>query len=849
MQDRLLAGAASRRQTLGAEWEICHAAAGAAADPQQLQAMPGLRWEAVGASSTVARALHDLGRIDEDARRLDADDWWFRLRFDAGALPAGGRRWLRFAGLATLARVWLNGQALLDSDNMHLAHDCEVPALRLQGNELLLRFASMEQALQRKRPRPRWRTPMVAHQQLRWLRTTMIGRTPGWSPPWPAVGPWRGIVLLDVDDVAVRGLRLSSRLVAGQGEVAVRLSLEGETPPGSVQVRLELERAGARHGVALAGTGRPGEHAGTLTVPDAEPWWPHTHGEPALYAARLLLSRPDGTVFRTVALSPLGFRTVSVDQADGGFSLCVNGVPVFCRGANWTPDAIDLHAPATDCDAVLRRFRDAGLNMLRVNGAMVYESEHFHDACDRLGILLWQDFMFANMDYPLDDPQFAQAASDEAVQQLSGWQGRPSIAVLCGNSEASQQAAMWGAPRSQWLPAWFERDLAGLCAHWCPDVPYWPTSAHGGAFPHRNDRGTTSYYGVGAYLRPLDDARRSAVKFATECLALANVPSPAALARLPGGAAVRVHQAAWRERAPRDLGAGWDFDDVRDHYLRQLFGVDPAAVRARDHERYLALSRAVSAELMRATFSEWRRPDSACRGGLVLFLRDLWAGAGWGLLDELGQPKAAFHGLREASAPQAVFLSDEGTNGLDVHLSNERPQALEAAVELALYRADGHCIECAVQQVTIPPRQGLTLSGAQWFERWIDLNDAYGFGPPAHALVVATLRAGPDRPLAQAFHVLGRLPSERDPAVLPQGVFRVDGDADGSVEVTLRCDRFAAWLHFDVPGFVPDAAYFHLAPHVERRVRFVPVATPAPSFDGRVMALNGVYPGVLKPAA
>ena len=184
-------------------------------------------------------------------------------------------------------------------------------------------------------------------------------------------------------------------------------------------------------------------------------------------------------------------------------------------------------------------------------------------------------------------------------------------------------------------------------------MPYWPSSAHGGAFAHQNDRGTSSYYGVGAYLRPLQDARLSGVKFATECLALANVPSQAALARMPGGATLRTHQAAWRDRAPRDLGAGWDFDDVRDHYLRLLFGVDPTAVRARDHDRYLALSRAVSAELMRATFSEWRRPGSACRGALVLFLHDLWAGAGWGLLDDLGQPKAAFHGLREACAPRA----------------------------------------------------------------------------------------------------------------------------------------------------------------------------------------------------
>ncbi len=846
MDGRLLAASARERRPLDARWELCRTAAGTVTDPGQLEAASPA-WQAIEAASTVAEALRALGRLESDAATLDVDDWWFRLRFEAGPAPAGVRRVLRFAGLATLAEAWLNGTPLLESRNMHLVHDREADALGPADNELLIRFASLAQALGQRRPRPRWRTPMVAHQQLRWIRTTLLGRTPGWSPPWPAVGPWRGVELLQFDAAAVRGLRLTSRVVEGRGELTVRLRLPDAAVDAGARVRVELARDGRVHGVDLAADAA-GEHAATLAVPDVALWWPHTHGEPSLYEARLLLWPAAGADCREVALSPVGFRTVVADVADGGFALSVNGVRVFCRGANWTPpDAVSLAADAAACDAVLQRVRGAGLNMLRVNGAMVYESDAFHDACDRLGVLLWQDFMFANMDYPLDDPAFAEVAREEAAQQLARWQARPSIAVLCGNSEASQQAAMWGAAREQWLPAWFEHDLAALCAQWCPDVPYWPSSAHGGAFPHQNDRGTTSYYGVGAYLRPPQDARLSNVRFATECLALANVPSDAALARIPGGLAVRTHQAAWRERAPRDLGAGWDFDDVRDHYLHHLFGVDPVVLRARDHERYLALGRAVGAELMRATVAEWRRPGSACGGALVLFLHDLWAGAGWGLLDDQGQPKAALHGLREACAPRAVFLSDEGTNGLAVHLVNERADPLQAKVQLALYRADGLRAEEAVQAVAVPPRGGLTLAAAQWFGRWIDLNDAYRFGVPDHALVVATLHDAAGAVLGQAFHVVDGLPAGRDAAVQPQGAFRANDD--GTVDVTVRCDRFALSVHFDTPGFEPEAAYFHLAPGGERRVRFVRVGAAAAPFGGRVMAVNGLYAGALKPAA
>src|SRR6185369_12142958 len=228
-----------------------------------------------------------------------------------------------------------------------------------------------------------------------------------------------------------------------------------------------------------------------------------------------------------------------------------NGVPIFCRGACWTPlDPVSLAADRAAYAETLGLARDAGMNMLRVGGTMVYESDDFYDLCDEMGILVWQDFMFANMDYP-EDESFVASAVLEARQQLARLEARPSLAVLCGNSEVEQQAAMWGATRERWSPRLFHEVLPAVARELRPDVPYWPSSAHGGAFPHEASRGTTSYYGVGAYMRPLEDARRSEVRFASECLAFANVPEPAALAP-----SLRAHHPAWKARTPRDFGAG-----------------------------------------------------------------------------------------------------------------------------------------------------------------------------------------------------------------------------------------------------------------------------------------------------
>lgn len=812
-------------------------------------------WFEIAGPDTVAAALRAIGQwsLDAPAQRFDADDWWFRAQFDAPPrVSPDAHRALAFGGLAGLCEISLNGAPLLSSENMHLQHQCAEPPLVPGGNELLMHFASLDGWLAQKRPRPRWRTPMVAHQQLRWARTTLLGRTPGWSPPAAPVGPWRAIEWVEDQSITISRLRLNSRVEGTNGVLTLGVDLQPRGAAAHIaRVELVLAREGVTHRIELVHAAPAAPHfGGSLTVPDAALWWPHTHGAPALYDAHLTVRLADARDPVTVELGGIGFRAISMITADGDFALRVNGVPVFCRGACWTPlDVVGLKATPDAIRAAIEQVRDAGMNMLRISGAMVYEDDAFFDACDALGILVWHDFMFANMDYPNGDAAFASSVREEASQQLERWQARPCLAVLCGNSEAEQQAAMWGAPREAWPQTLFDRELAELAHAHCPDVPYWPSSAHGGAFPHQTNTGTTSYYGVGAYLRPLDDARRSGLRFATEALAFANVPPPATLARMPGGSALRVGHADWKARAPRDLGAGWDFDDVRDHYLRELYGVDPFALRGSDHAHYLAMSRAVSAEVMAAAFGEWRRAGSGCRGALVWFLRDLWAGAGWGLLDDHGVPKAAFHGCRHALAPIAVFISDEGTNGLDLHVVNEPAQALVARIEVALYRDDGLCLQRDTRNQQIAAHAAWTCNLGEWFDGFVDVSRAYRFGPPEHALIVATLRDERSQQLAQAFHFPERLPFRRERDIGLSATLRQSaGPGAGAASVELTTRGFAQSIHFEVPGYAAEDEFFHLAPGTGRIVALRPVGDVAAAPRGSVHALNAWGPVPLKVA-
>ncbi len=830
-----------QRVVLGGMWQICATAPGRCASPAQLDTLAPDAWLSAPHLGTAAAMLRSAGRwsLDGPPRRFDAEDWWYRTRFTPPSLGAAEPFWLGFDGLATVADVWLNGQLILQSSNMFLAHECEVAAWLVRGeNHLDIRFHALDALLAAKRPRPRWRVPMVTQQQLRWHRTTLLGRTPGWSPPAAPVGPLGDIWWERRDTSALLRPQLHAWVDAdGRGQVRVHGALGSAARVQIERIELEVRRGDEAWRVPLDIV--DGQCKGTLTVDRPTLWWPHTHGEPALYEARLVPQRRDAAPQQTRALRPFGFRRIEADTTGGRFGLRVNGERVFCRGACWTPlDVVSLGSSAEALHAAVQQARDAGMNMLRVGGTMVYESEAFFDACDALGMLVWQEFMFANMDYPEHDPAFLDSVRAEAAQQTARWQGHASIAVVCGNSEVEQQAAMWGAGRELWAPALFHTTLRQAVEEALPGVPYWPSSTHGGAFPHQANAGTASYYGVGAYLRPLDDARRAELSFATECLAFANVPDERTVARMPGGLGLRTHHPAWKERTPRDLNAGWDFEDVRDHYLAALWGVDPVKLRAVDHDRYLALSRVVTGEVMAAAYAEWRRPGSRCGGALVWFLRDLWAGAGWGLVDDAGLPKACYYALRRVLQPVAVLLSDEGVNGVAVHLLNEHADAVSGELSLRLYGNGEVLVEEATLPVTLAARGGTSINVAEHLSGFTDVSYAYRFGPPPVTLVHAQLKAIDGRLLGEAFH-------------FPAGpVQQVHDDLGLSVryepgtgELTLTTTRCAQHVHLQFDEHLPVDNDFHLAPGATRSLALQRTAAPTGrALKGTAWALNASRP-------
>jgi beta-mannosidase len=782
---------------------------------------------------TVASALRDAGQWDEDAKnRFDASDWWFRARFDSE--PARQRDEaevvaMTFGGLATVADVWLNGEPLLRTESMFHAHDVDVTSRLAATNEIAIRFGSLDAFVAKKKGRPRWRARLIESTQLRWVRTSLLGRMAQSMSGVQAVGPWRPIAIERRARATLLACDVRPRCEGGDGVVDVR-----------VRVRLHRD-------VAKTATLRVGPHsghlevktdgdatvlAGALRVPDVARWWPFTHGAQPQYPASLVLAGGGEPI--AIDLGLLAFRELAVRTEGGDFALLVNGVDVFCRGACWLPpDPLSLAGDAATVTRPLEDVKAGGMNMMRIPGVGSYEDVPFFDACDRLGILVWQDMLFANMDYP-DEAGFAASVERETRELLLRTQTHASLVVVCGGSETEQQPAMLGVPRASWTTAIARELLPRVTSEVRPELVYVRSSPTGGDMPFDPRSGVAHYYGVGGYMRPLDDARRANVRFASECLAFGNVPDDAVIDRfMPEGHRAGTHP-AWKARVPRDAGGTWDFDDIRDHYLNLFFGVDPQKLRYADVDRYLALSRIVTGEIIERTVGEWRRPGSTCHGAILWTLRDLRLGAGFGVMNADGEPKPVYWFAKRAFAPLLLTCTDEGTNGLDFHAINDGDAAVDAELHVALFRDDVLVVE-GKTPLRAPARGGATANLQAAIDRFVDATYAFRFGPPGHDLVVARLMAPDGAVLARAFFLPLGLTRPRVADLHLTATADRRGDA---VVVTLKTPAFAQSVAVDVPGWRPDDNFFHVEPGGERAITFRPLTTSPAPFRGAVAPLN-----------
>ena len=468
---------------------------------------------------------------------------------------------------------------------------------------------------------------------------------------------------------------------------------------------------------------------------------------------------------------------------------------------------------------------------------MVYETDAFYRACDELGLMVWQDFMFANMDYPVDDAGFGQSVHDEADQQLRRLSTHPCVVALLWGSEVEQQAAMFGAPREVWSKSVLRRDPARVGRR---------ALARGTLLAIDPRRVGPCPFTSGRVWRTITASARTSGRWMTSAWQASGsrrsasaspmYPGAANLDKLTRRGRVPPHHPAWKLGVPRDSGPGWDFEDIRDHYLERLYDVDAVELRSVDLERYLELSRSVTGEVMAATFAEWRHPDNACGGALTWFLNDLRPGAGWGLIDSDGEPKAALHHLRRAWSPCCVRLLDRGLDGLVALLVNDTADPLVGRVELLVLGPGGTVLAEVQEEVRVEARVAHDIGVESLFGHFLDSTYSYRFGPPRHEAVAARLLDGEANLVSEDLYLPNRSMLDDAGGRDLEGYLTVG--PDGGLTASLCSDRLLYDVRIEARDHRSVDNHFWLVPGRARTVRLERVAESSRTLRAHVEAAN-----------
>lgn len=662
----------------------------------------------------------NLGYAEREQEWIGRTDWRYECSFvvQSGSPPLGG---VSFDCLDTLAIVEFNGKEIGSASNFHIPQSFFLPAAR-EGENLLaitlrapVPFVERAHADGAKLP---YNGDFLGWHPFNMIRKPACNFGWDWGPRVATSGIAGGVVLLGSRSSAgwPRPPRVSTP-DAGRWLIEVDVLPERAGPDAEV-LSVGLSLRGRE--VAVSRSQAPGGDAVRLRLGIEEPevWWPRGMGDQPLYNLRVRTRR--GGVEHEQRW-PIGFRRVALDTIDDdtgtSFALRINGRPVFCRGANWIPDAL-FPTEATP-DRIRERVRqaaDANMNMVRVWGGGLYEQDTFYDACDELGVMVWQDFMFACALYP-EHSEFLDSVEQEVLEQCRRLSSHPSVVLWCGGNECVEGYQHWGwksrlAPGAPWGDLIWRDRLPTLLESLTEAPPlYWPNSPWSGPAkdvrdPDHGDRHTWDLH--------FEDVRKIVPRFVSEfgriapacerTLWEAGVSEGAEGAgSWPCRAMAMPHEVreALEHRLRQTGGSSVAYDPVLpEHFRHPQQG--PGASGPGDLRAWLWQTQVLQARAL-TTHIEWLRANSPrCMGALVWQLNDCWACQSWSLIDYAGRPKPAWYAVRRAFAPRRLTIQPlgEGHGPSDQGRGLSSPQAEPLSAVLVNDTDEAFEGECIVRRAS-----------------------------------------------------------------------------------------------------------------------------------------------------
>lgn len=641
-----------------------------------------------------------FGHNDQKCQWVEDKVWWYRKKFNYDKDLADDERLLLvFEGLDTFATVYLNGLKIGNTDNMFISHHFDVGRDLLDGeNVLAVKFEPVSEHTV-------FDVDIWASysKERVWARKAQMNFGWDWAPRLATVGIWKDVRLEKYRKAKIDSVFAKTVCIRKERAV-VEVDLEIDNFEGIDQLEVEVSLIRNNEVFVERVEMNSAEKRLYVRVDHPELWWTNDLGPANLYRLRVRLLHKGEEL--DLYENDFGIRTIDVEKIDeegnNVFTFVLNGVRLFARGADWIP--VDSFIGAADDSryrSLISLARDANMNMLRIWGGGIYEKDIFYKECNRQGILVWQDFMFACAEYPDYNRDFMRNVENEIVQVVKRLRNEPCLAIWCGNNENhwiyEKKFSMGEIDYPFYGEKIYDELMPELLKELDPTRLYWPGSPYGGNDHNDSTVGDTHNWQVWhGLVEPRRFGEEVIVDFSSEGVSFRNFGKDVSRFVSEFGIHALANHFTLENNIPEGefyLGSDELLYRSKDiHHEKGIALMEGYSGIPEDVEEYMDFSMLTQAEGLRYGIEHYRRRSPETSGTLFWQFNDCWPGTSWSVVDYYLLPKASYYYARKFYHPVLLSLKHNPGEEIEVWVSNDRREIYEDKLQVEILDFQGNII-------------------------------------------------------------------------------------------------------------------------------------------------------------
>jgi beta-mannosidase len=664
-------------------------------------------------STLIEKGLIDnpfFGHNDLKSKWVSEKVWWYRgeFHYDKNELDQKDRLELTFEGLDTYAHVYLNGVEIASTENMYIAHTFDVTREVVDGRNIIaVKFEPVSHVLKEKE-KNYW---AGFGKDRIWARKAQSHFGWDWGPQILTMGIWKEVRLerkhaAKIESVYAKTVEINENAATVEVEVETKSYIRG--------TELEVEVVFGNGEIVKTGKVVRNKVGFTLEVENPRLWWTHDLGTPNLYNLTVRLSCEGEQVDEHS--TEIGIRTIEVMQKDAEgnarFTFVLNGVEIFAKGANWIPiDSFIGPAPDSRYSQLLLQAKQSHMNMMRIWGGGIYEKEIFYQECNRLGLLVWQDFMFACALYPDYNANYMENVRKEVISAIKMLRNHPSLAIWCGNNENDWLYEVeYSAGRIN-TPFYGEKIYHELIPELLEELDtsrlYWPSSPFGGNDHDSEAEGDRHNWQVWhGNVEPRQFGENLGQDYSVEGVSFKNYKKDFTKFSSEFG----MHASSNRYTLEKNLPEGtfyWGSDEMsyrnKDyHHQKGIMLMEGYTGIPTNIEEYMNFSMLTQAEGLKCGIEHYRRNKPNTSGALVWQLNDCWPGTSWSMIDYYQLPKASWFYAKKFFHPLLLTIDHDAGQDVKVWVVNDKLETFSDTLELKVVSFSGEELFRTTLEITIP---------------------------------------------------------------------------------------------------------------------------------------------------